>query len=333
MLERTLTLGCLNDWSMMPLRKELRKLSIRLDVLTADQSGLCEMLESNKLAAGACGLTQLMKTPQFDLALPMGVVARSGAGIALWGGTSGYGNYSSEMLAYLTFRVQKLKEIFSHTLSAQPRDFNAAARFIWSACGTDTANQPPFLPTIQVYPGASVYHALSRVLLKLLGGDHASEAPHGLYAGASSFKWDLLAGNDALVRRPQYPFVVDLIELWEKMTGLPFVLHVWLRHQEALDPGLRVHIIKIAEFAAASMKVQPMGYYPENMPLTSAGTSVDLAALWRRIHYKLGAAEMKSILLFLNLLRHLDQERKEDDLFVVKMIRLQQRENELSQQA
>ena len=37
------------------------------------------------------------------------------------------------------------------------------------------------------------------------------------------------------------------------------------------------------------------------------------------------------MLLFLNLARYLGRERREDDLFIVKMIRLQQREAELSQ--
>ena len=341
MLERTLTLGCLNDWSMMPLRKELRKLSARLDILTSDQSGLCDLLECNKLAAGACCLTQLMKTPHFDLALPLGVAVRSGAGIALWGGTGGYGASGNAMLAHLAGRTQKLKEVFDYTINHQSRDWSAAARFIWNAAVPEESDFPTLPPVIQYYPGASIYHTLSKVLLRLLygsvpgeGGEFASVASAS-YAPATALptqaKWELLAGNDALVRRAQYPFVVDLVELWEKITGLPFVLQAWLRHQDNLEVGLRTQILKIAEFTGASMKVQPMGYYPEHMPLTATGAPVDLAQLWRKVSYKLGSTEMKSMLLFLNLARYLGRERREDDLFIVKMIRLQQREAELSQ--
>ena len=331
MLERTLTLGCLNDWSMMPLRKELRRLSTRLDVLTADQAGLSDLLEENKLAAAACCLTQLMKTPQFDLALPMGVAVRSGAGVALWGSSGAYAGSGTAMQAHVSGRIPRLKEVFDYTINHQSKDWSGAARFIWSAAKLDTPS-PVTIPLVQYYPGSSIYHALSKVLIKLLYGDTASDHSEVPTLAGAGAKMELLAGNDALVRRTQYPVTIDLIELWEKITGLPFVLQAWLRHQEPLDLALRTQILKVAEFTAASMRVQPMGYYPENMPLAANGTPVELAQLWRRITYKLGPAEMKSILLFLNLVRHLGRDRNEDDQFVVKMIRLQQRENELSQQ-
>jgi predicted solute-binding protein len=329
-LERAFAIGCPSEWSYLPLRRELKRLSNKTDYSVLDQGSMISLLEEGKVSLAPCCVTHLMRNPQLELALSLGLAARSGANLLFWGCSS---IQATSITGDLLSRVQELKELFAYFLNQQGRDLNLAAKLILSATREFKGSVAPVVKTSSV-PSSAAW--LSRILMRLLYGEAAFEDSEsvssnlGLGFEGPAMRLDILAGNEALQRRSLYSYSIDLIDLWEQITGLPFVFNVWLRYQESFDVSLKAHIIKSAELAQAAMKVQPVGYLPEIAPTNQADQKIDLPQLWKTINYRLGAPEMRSMVLFLNMVRHMSKRSFEDDHFAVKMIRLQQKEHELS---
>ena len=73
------------------------------------------------------------------------------------------------------------------------------------------------------------------------------------------------------------------------------------------------------------MKVEPSCYLPDILPLNAAGHGIDLSSLWKHLNYRLVAEDFLSLMLYLHFAKPLMKNPLDDDLFKIKMIRLQER--------
>ncbi len=107
----------------------------------------------------------------------------------------------------------------------------------------------------------------------------------------------VVIGDRALMAKSQFPYVYDLSEEWEKLTGLPFVFACWVANKI-----IRPDFLLKFNMALASLQ--------ENIPLVaslyhSSWISSDQAEkyLQENIHYKLDERKRAGMTLFIKYLQ------------------------------
>jgi len=114
-------------------------------------------------------------------------------------------------------------------------------------------------------------------------------------------KGELVIGDEALVRRPEFSAVLDLGELWFEMTGLPFVFAVWQSVQSQVPEATRSLLLRAAELSSARMRIDYQTYLPDPLPRDVRGQPINLGAYWRAIQYQFTPAHLDGLLLYFNL--------------------------------
>jgi len=99
--------------------------------------------------------------------------------------------------------------------------------FIFSNCKIEEVEN------IQLDPESRSSNNLAKVLLKnywKIAPKQISDAPD--YANFTGIKTAFVQiGDRTFGKKNQYPFVYDLAEIWQKMTGLPFVFAAWIANK------------------------------------------------------------------------------------------------------
>lgn len=330
---RSISIGCLSDWTMLPLRKELQKLEGKVNIHLSSKTNMAKLLETSRVAVAPCSSICLIRNPKFELALPLGIALKGRTG-ALYVGLN---NIDSDFIAELNQRIALLREIFSHANITKTKDIGHAAGFVWRALKELPEARFKKIPIFRFSRIRSSTDALARILYRMLFGASAYESNERINTainGSSTRGYSnefayILAGNEALQHRCQFSATIDLDQIWSQISGLPFVYSVWQRQNNHLNLNVNMKILKVAELAQVAMQVEPSSYLPDIIPLDSKEQPIDLASLWKCVSYSLGPEEMKGLLLFLNLARPLERIAVKDNAFAIKMIRMQQRENDL----
>lgn len=103
--------------------------------------------------------------------------------------------------------------------------------FIFSNCRIEEVEN------IQLDPESRSSNNLAKVLLKnywKINPNQIIDAPD--YAKSTGIKTAFVQiGDRTFGKKNQYPFVYDLAEIWQKMTGLPFVFAAWIANKP-IDP-------------------------------------------------------------------------------------------------
>ncbi|MGI4749866.1 MAG: menaquinone biosynthetic enzyme MqnA/MqnD family protein [Janthinobacterium lividum] len=103
--------------------------------------------------------------------------------------------------------------------------------FIFSNCPIEEATE------IQLDPESRSSNNLAKVLLKnywKIAPKQITDAPD--YANFNGIKTAFVQiGDRTFGKKNQYPFVYDLAEIWQQMTGLPFVFAAWVANKP-IDP-------------------------------------------------------------------------------------------------
>lgn len=112
---------------------------------------------------------------------------------------------------------------------------------------------------------------------------------------------ELLIGDEALERREEFYAVMDLGELWEGLTALPFVFAVWQGNQK-LSSSLKDRILNLASYTEEKMHKDP-GFY-ESRFLEERGSpsfKLSLSEYWSSLFYTVDDRAKKGLDLFLAL--------------------------------
>ena len=318
-------IGCPNDWSLHPLRRELKKFTGSHTLKMTDGKCLQNLLSSHEIEAAACSPLHLLRHPNFELALPLGLSCH-GSDLSCYFGLK---DDCLDLPEILADRIQSLSEVFHSSKIKTSATIKSAAEFVGKACKDLALPKLKETPKLRIFQGEGAESTLAKILYLLLWGEHAYETNeiissqlHCSYHGPTI---DLLSKNSALQHRCQYRRIIDLSELWFRITGLPFVSMVWQKIKSQHHLASKSLIASAAEKAHARMKIEPSAYYPDIIPLADNLEEIKLSQLWKKQSYKLGTAEIKSMLFFLQLAAPLEKKLLHPEIFTIKMIRWQEK--------
>jgi predicted solute-binding protein len=266
----------------------------------------------------------LVRNSQLEVAFPLGIAAH-GSVMSVY---LGFGHEESSLHEVIKQRQMQLREIFRLAISRFDTDMRKAAGFIFKAAGQLPPLDAEIPPPMLVTPASATSTQLARILYRLWFGEAAYEqraasaSPLSTLNSALSERrpMELLIGDEALVKRPNYRSILDLGEAWRDLTDLPFVFAVWQTSRKTHSPYWRQRVLEAAELAHARMRIEPSPYFPDPMVTDCNGRPIDLGAYWKGIQYRLGAAHFKGLALFLALTRCLQPELI-DDQAVINIMR------------
>lgn len=327
--EQTL-IGCQNYWSSYPQIIELEKYGSRLTILRDDCAGLYKRLEAGELDYAFCSSISLARNAEFEMALPLGISHQSSSSLAFWG----LANSCSGMKEFVEERVQLLRELFRGAHLHRTDNLKQGTQLLMETLERLPSVKLDFLPLVRFNGGSTSWSALSRLLYKLIFGAEAYDAVlrmqpshnngQGLH-GEIEMHIELRTENEALQRRCSYRSMVDLAETWRTMTGLPFVSTILQKTRRCQSQNCRASLAEVTELAQMRMQVEPCNYLPDMLPRNIQQQSIDLCAVWKGLNYRLGADDLRGLLLFLYLAKPLEKKGLEDEAFTLKMLRWQQR--------
>jgi chorismate dehydratase len=298
-------IGWIPYWNLLPLQHELQRLSGgNVKLVTGHPTTVNRWLSDGTVHLAPASSITLLKTKNLELALPLGI-ASDGPVQSVY---LGLHRHHEEFLGMINRRQRVLSARFAEAMSFCAGDQRQMARRIWSASRVERPDGP--LPRLHLSSASAASAALTRLLVNLWLGE--SQAAH-LMAQATTVKQEvselgvddlpveLVIGDEALQRRHEFWRVLDLGQVWQELTAMPFVFGLWQTSSKILPPSLRHMIAEAGSIAQARMRVEPQAFFPENPVYGGDGNLVDLASYWRVIQYRLGERHMRSLLLYFSL--------------------------------
>ncbi len=322
-----LQLGWISYWNLHPLRHEIERLcGGEVEFHKGTPAQVNRWLSEGKVSLAPSSSVCLVKNSSHEIAFPLGI-ASNGPVQSVYIGLPN--EEAGGLLEVIKTRQAALREIFRQGLSRYENDARRLATFVFKAAAALPPVDLEIPPALSVTPQSATSANLARILYKLWFGETAYElraAESGSAQATASMSlrrpMDVLIGDEALQRRPQYRQVIDLGEAWRELTDLPFVFAVWQTTKKTLSPHWKQRILEAAEIAQARMRVEPCHYLSDRTPLDVNGHPIDLAGYWKGIQYRLGPNHFKGLALFLAMSRCLTPVAS-DDQAVVNIMRWQ----------
>lgn len=327
-------LGWINYWNLWPLRLELRKaLAGRAEFRDGHPSQVNKWLVEGSIQMAPASSICLLKYNQLNFALPIGV-ASTGPVMSVY-----LGFPSTQRGAFDVWqeRIADLRATYARVTGLRPFDPRQIARDLFAAAkDTVSPSLAAAAGQVRLTPASAASAAMTKTLHKLLFGPDArgfdlrADATNSVDQGDSI---ELLIGDEALKRRNEFPHILDLGEVWNRVTGLPFVFAVWQlgANTDAVEAaGLRSVMTAVkesAELAQAKMRVAAADYRAAllDSPWGSGADAVDLTRYWRVIEYVLTPQHLRGLVLYLCLARATGVVRPEnDELALGRLMRWQQ---------
>lgn len=321
--------GCVSFWSFLPLISELRRMSGSMDLRVENSNQLGSLLEEQGLDLGFCPVTSLVTRSDLELAMPLGEAIYGSYGPAYFN----FCEQGSDLLPEIRRRLVQINQVFDEIDIPHTSDWTQASSRFWDSLRALEKTWPRIAPRLKLCSSNSAYIGLAKLLYRMIFGEAASESlelqASSNVDASSGPVMEFRCGNEAMSRRCCHSCTLDLSDTWYQLTGLPFVPHVLLKNQRCqVSQFARQQLVKASELAQAKMHVDPVSYLPDLLPLNHHGQAIDLALVWKHVSYRLNQDALKSIRLFLQLLRPLARKKETDESFRLKMIRWQQREAE-----
>ena len=327
--------GWINYWNLWPLRLELRKaLAGRVEFRDGHPSQVNRWLVEGSVQMAPASSICLLKHNQLNVALPVGV-ASTGPVMSVYLGFPAAQHHAFDVWQE---RIAVLKETYARVTAFRSFDPRQIARDLFSAVvEKSTPGLVNASGQIKLTPVSAASAAMTKTLHRLLFGSDARgmepRSGEGFQQSGEGDAIELLIGDEALKRRSEFPQILDLGEVWNRITGLPFVFAVWQLggNMDAVEAaGLRpiMNAIKeSAEFAQVKMRVSAADYRAALMdsPLGSGVDLVDLQQYWRVIEYTLTPQHLRGLVLYLCLARATGAVRPDnDDMALQRLMRWQQ---------
>lgn len=324
-------IGCPLSWSFHPLACELEKRNQQIQIQREETSSLLKQLESGQLASAFVPTMSLVRQQDFEMALPLGIALDGPSGLALWGLTS----QNMGLKVFIDQRLEYLRELFRSHHIARSDNLKQSIKNLEAQLGEQAwpKHLPP--PMMKVGASASSWNALAKLLYRLVFGPDAYESwlrvhTHVPASEEGNFL-DLRIDNEALQKRCSFRFYYDLSEIWRNLSGLPFVSHVLQKPKDSPQLACR-SVQELLDLAQMRMQVEPCTYLPDLIPRNCQGQGLDLCLLWKSLRYRLEQQDIRSILVFLRMVKPLEKKCLEEEAFTLKMLRWQGREALFQQQ-
>lgn len=318
MTQNPFQLGWIPYWNLLPMFREIQRLAPgQLKFLSGHPSAVSRWLMDGSVHLAPASSIALVKSRNLDMAMPLGIASEGPVLSVYLGLHRGHESFFEFVGSRQHFLRQKILE----AKALHPMDARRQASQIWSMVREDRA--PLMAPDLKLTSASAASAALTRVLMNLWLGDHQAQQvmiratswmKDQSYSDSGYRPMELVIGDEALQRRHEFWKVLDLGQVWQELTHLPFVFGLWQTSHQSLPTALKALIGEAASIAQARMQVEPQIYFPDNMPVTNDGKVVDLAAYWKVIHYKLTERHMRALLLYYALYHQISA--SEDDQWI-----------------
>lgn len=303
-----LKIGWIPYWNLLPLQYELmRTLGREVELCNGSPAQVNTMLTEGQVVVAPCSSVCLVKNANHEISMPIGVAANGTVQSVYLGIRDDNGVYET-----VRKRQYLLKEIFSTALLKHSGDARKSSEAIYKMASALESERLAYTPGLCMTPASAASASLAKVLYRLWFGTSAYELmverKISRGSGRSDYMCDmeLLIGDEALQKRSQYRYVIDLSEIWKDLTGLPFVFAVWQCTGKGLNAGLKAKIMEAADIAQARMRIEPSVYLQDISVSDIQGRPIDLAAYWRLIQYRLTTPHFRGLALYLSLVRLLN---------------------------
>ncbi|RYZ56938.1 MAG: hypothetical protein EOP07_11295 [Proteobacteria bacterium] len=320
------SIGCQNSWSSHPLMMELGKYAPRFVVSKDDCAGLYRKLDQGDLQYAFCSSISLVRNAEFEMALPVGISVEGPSGLAIWG----LGTAQSSIKELIDQRVKVLREVFRTAQVAKASDVKIALQNAIELMSRIPLPKFETVPQLRLSTGASSWGTLSRILYKLIFGCEAYDSLVRNPLDTSNPCIDFRVENEALQKRCSYSHLIDLSELWFRITELPFVSSVLQKKRKTC--ACRSQLSEASELAEMRMQIEPCNYLPDMLPRNCQQQQIDLGGVWKHLSYRLSPADIRSLQIFLYLAKPLEKKCLADQAFTLSMMRWQQKESALASQ-
>ena len=305
---------------------ELAKYAPRFIVMKDDCAGLYRKLDQGDVQYAFCSSISLVRNADFEMALPVGVSVEGTSGLAIWG----LGSAQAQLKETIDQRVKILREVFRSAQVSKATDLKQALQNATELLARLPVPKLDSIPQLRLSTGASSWGTLSRILYKLLFGCDAYESLVRNPIDNSNPCIDFRVENEALQKRCSYSHLIDLSELWYRITELPFVSSVLQKKRKTC--ACRSQLSEVSELAEMRMQVEPCNYLPDMLPRNCLQQQIDLGGVWKHLSYRLSPADIRSLQIFLYLAKPLEKKCLADSAFTLSMMRWQQKETALASQ-
>ncbi len=315
-----LRVGLIPYWNLLPFKKELlRHAGGLIQMVSAPPVQMNRLLLDGKIHLAPCSSVCLVKYPEHEMALPLGI-SSDGQTSSVYLGLS---VQHTEFYEKLLEKRAELKRLYEEA-SASGEDLRYVAQNFWALVSKSTYIPSEFAMGLKLSPASASSVSLAKIFYTLWFGPDVTKSILEYKITDSSIKRpvELLIGDEALMRRHSFHRILDLGALWKEMTGLPFVFAVWQSRGACLN-GWRRKILEIGERAHSKMKVDPSYFLPDMEPLDDTNKKIPLASYWKIINYRIGPRELKGLLLFLHFTKYIHT-LPLDNQVVIKLARWQE---------
>jgi predicted solute-binding protein len=292
-------LGWIPYLNLRPLKVELDRLcGGHLQFKSGHPSSVNQWLCDHSVSIAPASSINLLRSESLEIAAPIGVASR-GPVMSVY---LGYHREHAWIASFIEERQKRLKPWFErerllHSKWSADTVSNMVEQKDLLAADFDLKNL-----WLKKSKASEASNGLARIFLSLWFGREGAESLLNRVVQPSDGPClELVIGDEALIRRPEFFGVLDLGELWWELVGLPFVFAIWQTHLDVVPAGFRSLLISAAEHAELRMRVEPQVYIPESHPVDSQGSPLDLARYWGLIDYRLSAEHMKGLMTYLRL--------------------------------
>lgn len=306
-------MGWIQYLNLLPLRCELQKLiSDDSFIREGHPKQVNEWLAGGEIQIAPSSSINLIDNPHLTMAFPVGV-ASEGPVQSVYLGLRASSTRVPEqrVLNFILDRQEQLSSSVRSTLSMfKNRDIDCAraASQIMSLACTKSSEVDFLFPKVQYTAASAASVQLTKIMMFLWFGqqfNNTSKVDHLPNDAQKPVSLELLIGDEALKRRPEFSHIIDLGEVWFQLTGLPFVFAVWQTSLKNIPPSLHKTILSAAHQSQISMKSKPEMYSAQisNQPIDTLGNKIDLSSYWGSIQYELTPRHMLGLNLFFELAR------------------------------
>lgn len=305
-----------------PFNKELIKPNSKIRSHIDSEINAINSLNENKTVLALCPILHLLNHTKYEPGIPVGVCHNQSTPYFYFG-------FKVKNNAFNTFiekRLGLLNSVFSDSIKFSSKNPRDAANLFWEKMNslTESDGLPcEFTPILKIKSSLGEHKDLSRFIYKLVFGSKLLKN-HDLIesAGLSPSHLDnvvtmeLLGEDKALYMRDKYEHIIEIGEIWHRITNLPLVLKIWQKSLIPPSAALKSKMIASAELAQAKMKIDPSVYYNELELENSNFSEKQVSNVWRETSYILGEPEFLSLQILLQLFQNFQQKNNRN--FFVK---------------
>jgi len=298
-------IGWIPYLNLVPLYKEFQRLSgVPLSLVSGHPSSVSKWLIDGTIQLAPASSITLMKASNLRMAMPLGI-ASDGPVLSVYLGLQ---REHEDFWEFVKSRQSVLTQFFTG-LAGEVWDMANMANELTASCRDFKPEVD--VPQLLLTPASAASAALTEVLMYLWCGrdssiktrsmakDHVCRSLQDGRFGNRAM--ELVIGDEALQRRHEFWRILDLGQIWREITGLPFVFGLWQTNCRQMTSDSVYRLMEAASIAQARMSIEPQVYFPDTLPSSGDGRSIDLAGYWRVIQYKLTARHFKSLLLYYHL--------------------------------